>query len=334
MPTCTLEIELGQGVVAAGSAVTGVVVVTAETSVVCRELVVRLAWVRHGRIARRAEVVAAEVLFDGAWPPGVHRLAFSLPLPAAPLTAATDVFKVDWEVTAVAECAHGDDPRITAPLVVVRDPARPGQRADAGEPPPEVLPQRVGAFLLGLMFLGLGAAVAYVAGLLFFGGFAIAGVGVVVGLGFAGLGALQLWEQFAADRRRGRLSTFSVDVPDDWVGPGRTLEVSVNVASRRPEQLLGVAVSLVHRGEVVIRKPDRSIERVGCRTVADRVEAWSALGVGPGRPAVTTVGLRVPPDAAPTFYSGACTMEWLLVLEAEFGDTHEQVTEEVRLRVG
>ena len=334
MPSCTLRLELDQGVVCAGSAVSGTVVVAAQTSVPCEELAVRLSWVRQGRVARQVEPVASQLLPCGSLPAGEHRFAFTLAVPVAPLTASTEVLSVSWEVTAEAACGAAGAPSAAADVTVVRDPARPEQRADLGEPPPEVLPPHAGGYLLGAMFVGLGGVAAYVSGTLFFGGFGVAAVPLVVGLGFVAVGAAQLWRQASTQLRRGRLSTFTVEAPARWVGAGETLELPVRIAAHRPEQLLGVTVTLVHEGEVHVRRPDRDTERLGARVEVDRAVAWEALGVAPGRPAETRVTLQVPPDAPPTFHWRGCAMAWFLVLEGRFGDTGETVTEDVRLRVG
>lgn len=334
MPTCSVSVMLdSSNPFPAGGQLSGQVVVQTDASASCRALEVTLSWLTHGRAARVIQGSNTVLLFEGDWEPGTHQHAFTLPIPDRPLSYRGKVTNITWEVTARADIPWARDPTDTITVEVVRDPAQRDGSADMGDPPPELLPQRAAASMLGLLCIGAGGMVAYIGSALFSAGLGIGGLVALVGLGFVGVGASLLWREVKRVRQEQQFSTLELSASTQTARPGDELEVVASVGVKEPLEVGDAVISLRRRERVRVRKRNDEYETFAAEETFIERALWSAQWLSPAEPSTHTMHLRIPEDAAPTFHNSGTGISWWVVMTIPMLDGTEPVVQEIPLRI-
>jgi len=335
MSTCTLRIELeGDGSVAAGTPLRGTLHVEVDAPVQCDGLTLSLQWTqqRHGASPQGDPIVVD--LFRGPWSPGAHRLPFSIPVPAAPLSFVAEPFQIEWHLTAHADLPWKLDPSHRIPVQVTRAPVALRQRADVGSPRtfPPVSPFHLP--MLGGIFGVLGSLFTYVGWQLFSGGLGIGAVPLLVGLGALAMGAWITAKGIHKTRQHLGFRVLEATVPADLSWPGEPIPVTVTIENAHRVSLDEVTVRLVRtiwtparnrKGEPIIGTTHHT---------AQSQTVWYELHLTPGTTEQKAVELTLPPDAMATTCLPQGGVSWYVVLEALPNGEQFPLTRTTALRVG
>lgn len=309
MSKCNVNISTLATSYKLGDTVKGKVTVEVDKECQCNKLTLQKNWSTHGKGNRTSGEKDELNLFQGTWQPGKYEYPFSFVLNDGPFSYHGHYINVDWYLKAQADIPWSIDPKDEIEFILEKSEVNqadslPAYEFHDNESNTLDLSQYSLLKLFPLIFVIAGILIIYFEGGLFIGGvFTI--VGSVI--------FYKLMQSSIAERKLGKVKC---DVLENKLSPGDDLHFSIGFEPASNITINTARVRLVGK-EIAI---SGSGTNTTTHTHTFHSEETSILTQGSfskGMPVRDKRRIKIPADAAPSFYVSDNRIEWKLVVDID-----------------